>query len=116
MIRLLIPSAGEGGARAFVPDAVGVTSSDSSTSRKVDTAEGGPSLLAELAQCAADMERTSELERAELRKLNQHLGQITSCVNMCQQIIARREVHSERMDELAKRHKEILDLLLQKKE
>ena len=60
------------------------------------------------------MEHSRQCERDELKKLNQHLGQITSCVNMCQQIIARREVHSERMDELAKRHKEILDLLLQK--
>ena len=103
-------------ARAFVPDAVGVASSDSSTSWKDDTAEGGPSLLAELAQCGADMERTRELERAELRKLNQYLGQITSSVNLCQQSIARKEVHSERLDELAKRHKELLDQLLHRKE
>ena len=91
------------GARAFVPD-VG------------DTTEGGPSLLAELAQCEADMERSRELERIELRKLNQFLGQITSSVNLCQQSIARREVHSERIDELAKRKKGILDQLLQRKE
>ena len=62
------------------------------------------------------MERTRELERVELRKLNQYLGQITSSVNLCQQSIARKEVHSERLDELAKRHKELLDQLLQRKE
>ena len=109
-------SGSTGGARAFVPDAVGVASSSSSTSRKVETAEGGTSLLAELAQCAVDMEHSRQCERDELKKVTQHLGQIASCVNQCQQAIARREVHTERMDNLAKRQKEIIDLLLQNKE
>ena len=56
------------------------------------------SLEGELALCIANMEQSRQQEQNELKKVTQYLGQITSCVNLCQQSMARKQVHAEGVD------------------